>query len=472
MSQTLHEESPELQLGRYQLALSGLGKSLGDPERRKHDAKITRYFNYPVELSVWQRVNSELDGFESVHHRFWWSRHTGKALAILLYHAQYPADLQYRNLRFFAEAVAPHLGACPEILGSHGQMWPSFMTDDGTPVEISWDWGTKNSPPMIRYSVEPIGLHAGTSIDPGNLIAGPAFQERLARSLPTMRLEWFHHFKDFFSMSNVKQGEFDEDIRDHNSSIFYAFDCSETDIIPKVYFFPKWRAKVSGQSNLNVLFQAMRAAPHVTDENFKAGDMFYAFCSSAGSRLLEHEMLAIDLIDPLRSRLKIYFRSRETSFNSVINIMTLGGRIRNPKRCESLVELHRLWNALFGVSDAVDEPLRHVEHRTAGILYNVEFRLGEALPVAKIYLPVRHYSASDEAVICGLNDYFQDGQRGKYMPDYIKAMTTLFTPKSMREGSGVQTYVGCAIRPDGSLRVISYFKPQELAHLLESEAAS
>ncbi|CRG87518.1 hypothetical protein PISL3812_04536 [Talaromyces islandicus] len=425
MAQTLHGESPELQFGRYQFALNGLSTSPGDVERRRNDTRITRYPYYPVELSIWQLVNSELDSFESVHHRFWWSRHTGKALAVLLYNARYPAELQYRNLKFFAEAVAPHLGVSQEILGSDTPIWPSFMTDDGTPVEISWDWGTKNAPPIIRYSVEPIGLHAGTSVDPGNLTAGPAFQAQLARSLPTMRLEWFHHFNDFFGIPKVKEGEFYEDTRDHNSNIFYAFDCSETEIIPKVYFFPKFRAKACRLSNLDVLFQAMRTAPHVTEGNFKAGDIFHVFCSSVSNKRLEYEMLAIDLIDPLRSRLKIYFRSRETTFNSVINIMTLGGRIRSPKLYEGLVDLHGLWNALFGVSAALDQPLREVEHRTSGMLYNVEFRLGDALPVPKIYLPVRHYSTSDEAVIRGLNDYFQGRQKGKYMPDYIKAMSTL-----------------------------------------------
>ncbi|KAJ5519316.1 hypothetical protein N7453_001738 [Penicillium expansum] len=392
MAQTLRDESPEFQFGRCQFASDSLSTLSADLEPREHDTRITRYSYYPVELSIWQRVNSELDSFESVHHRFWWSRHTGKALAVLLYNARYPADLQYWNLKFFAEAVAPQLGVSPEMLGSGTPTWPSFMTDDGTPVELSWDWGTKDAPPMVRYSVEPIGLHAGTSVDPGNLTAGPAFQERLARSLPTMKLEWFNHFKDIFNIPNVKEGEFYEDTRDHNS---------------------------------NVLFQAMRTAPHVTDRNFEAGEIFHDFCSSVGSKLLEHEMLAIDLIDPLKSRLKIYFRSRETTFQSVINIMTLEGRIQNPKLYEGLVDLHRLWTALFGVY-AVDQPLCEVEHRTSGILYNVEFKLGEALPVAKIYLPVRHYSTSDEAVMRGLNDYFQGRQKGKYMPDYIRAMSTLW----------------------------------------------
>lgn len=136
-------------------------------------------------------------------------------------------------------------------------------------------------------------------------------------------------------------------------------------------------------------------------------------------------MLAIDLIDPLESRLKIYFRSRETSFNSVLKIMTLRGRILNPKLDEGIRDLKMLWNTVFEVDDPPDQPLNEVGHRTAGILYNVEFNLGNSNPVAKIYLPVRHYSHSDEAIILGLNKYFEFHGKGKYMKNYIKAMTTL-----------------------------------------------
>ncbi|KAI0468048.1 aromatic prenyltransferase [Xylaria cf. heliscus] len=333
------------------------------------------------------------------------------------------------------------------------------MTDDGTPLELSWDWGTKDGPPTIRYSIEPIGLHAGSSLDPGNVIAGPAFQGELVRSLVDMRLEWFHHFRKFFDVRSDEAG-FVQDAADHNTSIFYAFDLSPTEVTAKVYFFPKMRAQAKGQSNLEVLSQAIQAAPHSTKDNLKAWDMFCDFSSDMSSGALEYEMLAIDLIDPFESRLKIYFRCRETTFNSVINIMTIGGRIKNPKLYQGLEDLRRLWKALFDVdTDTPDKSLRNVGHRTAGILYNIEFRLGEQYPVAKIYLPVRHYANSDEAVIQGLNLYFQHHQRGKYMSNYLKAMRKLFSQKSMEATSGIHTYIGCAIRPNGTLRVVSYFKP-------------
>ncbi|TRX89555.1 hypothetical protein FHL15_009599 [Xylaria flabelliformis] len=402
------------------------------PFEKKPQAKDQGTIQNPedlAELSVWHRVDAELEIFKSTHHQFWWNTHSGKALAILLHAAEYPEHLQHRDLKFFATSVAPYLGVSRETTEGNTLQWPSFMTDDGTPLELSWDWGTKDGPPTIRYSIEPIGLQAGSSIDPGNLIAGPAFQEELDRSLVDMRLEWFQHFKEFFHVRNDKAG-FVQDVADHNTSIFYAFDLSPTEVTAKVYFFPKMRAQAKGQSNLEVLSRAIRAAPYTTKDNLQAWDTFCDFSSDLSSSAIEYEMLAIDLIDPFESRLKIYFRSRETTFNSVVNIMTVGGRITNPKLYQGLEDLRLLWNALFDIdaNTSSQESLPAVGHRTAGILYNVEFRLGETYPVAKIYLPVRHYASSDAAIIRGLNLYFQHHQRGKYMPNYVKAMRKLLNP--------------------------------------------
>ncbi|KAI1138395.1 tryptophan dimethylallyltransferase-domain-containing protein [Hypoxylon sp. FL0543] len=461
MAQAIHENDPHSGFYPLQLALDGFSVATRWNELQTRHEGVRRFPCYPAELSVWQQVNSELKTCENIHHRFWWSRHSGRALAVLLHNARYSPDTQYRDLKFFAEVVAPHLGVSHEPGVERGTSpWQSFMTDDGTPVELSWDWGTKDSPPTIRYSIEPIGLHAGTSLDPHNLAVGSEFQNQLLRYLPEMKLELFRHFISFFN------GHVDHDVEpkgdegDHQSSIFYAFDLAPTEITAKVYFFPKMRARAYNQSNLQVILQAIDSIPGVTSENLEACSVFRDFASDVANKNLEYEMLAIDLIDPKKSRLKVYFRSRDTTFNSVINIMTLGGRLRNSRLYLGLVDLHWLWKALFKAYGSLDQPLGDSTHRTAGILYNVEFRLGDSAPVAKIYLPVRHYSSSDAAVIQGLNDYFQYRQRGRYMPDYVKAMSTLFTAGLMKAQSGVQTYVGCAIRPDGTLRLISYFKPQ------------
>ncbi|KAI0114131.1 tryptophan dimethylallyltransferase-domain-containing protein [Nemania sp. FL0031] len=436
------------------------------------------------ELSAWKQADSSLSR-DDEHHCLWY-QHVGKALGVLLYSADYSPEAQRRSLSFFNQLVAPNLGVFHSTNSGYANSWQSFMTDDGNPVELSWDWGTSDSRPTIRYSIEPIGLQAGTSSDPRNSLAGPIFQDLLKKSLPDIRLEWFDYFKDFFNeggkadisqtdssmiykwydfirnfFSGRKEGQLEylNGLPDHSSSIFYAFDLTETEITAKVYFFPKYRAISSGKSNLEVLVESMKGAPHCTKDNLEALSVFSNFSNDPANKGLEYEMLAIDLIDPFKSRFKIYFRSRETSFESLSNIITLGGRIKSPNMQQGLKDLHCLWNGIFGVNARSTDPLKEVNHRTAGMLYNVEFRMGERLPVAKVYLPVRHYSSTDNAVIRGLDEYFKSHQRGSYMAAYSRTMNTLFGSESLASQAGVQTYVGCTIRPDGALRVVSYFKP-------------
>lgn len=403
------------------------------------------------EFSAWKQVDSNVPDSEDEHRRSWY-QHIGKALGVLLYSADYSPEAQRRSVNFFKQLVAPNLGVFPATNSSLTKAWESFMTDDGTPVELSWDWGTSDSRPTIRYSIEPIGLQAGTSVDPRNLLVGPIFQDRLNQSLPDIRLEWFDYFKDFFDgkekgelpnpnssviykwytffksfFGGRRDGETEvlKDFQDHSSSIFYAFDLTESEITAKVYYFPKYRAISSGKSNLEVLLESMKGAPHSTKDNLEALSVFSNFSNDPASKDLEYEMLAIDLIDPFKSRFKVYFRSRETSFESLCNIITLGGRIKSPNMQKGLEDLHSLWNAIFGVNAPSTDPLKEVNHRTAGMLYNVEFRIGDQFPVAKVYLPVRHYASSDAAVIRGLDEYFKSHQRGSYMAAYSGTMNAL-----------------------------------------------
>ncbi|KAI0193055.1 aromatic prenyltransferase [Xylaria flabelliformis] len=285
------------------------------------------------------------------------------------------------------------------------------MTDDGTPLELSWNWGTWP--------------------DPRNLLAGSVFQDDSNRTLPDMRLESFYYLKDFFDgrteneTSDDKPWILSRSLRDHNSSIFYAFDLTEAVTTAIVYFSPKYRAESMGKSNLEVILQGIKGLPYCTADNLPALPMFSNFSNDAASKELEYEMLAIDLIDPLQWRFKVYFRSRETSFDSLNRIITLGDRIKHTNMQQGLKDLRCLWNAIFGANEPSIHPLKENNHRTAGILYNVDLRIGDQYPVAKVYLPVRHYSTSDDSVINSLDEYLNSHQKSSHMTAYSRAMVKL-----------------------------------------------
>ncbi|KAI5460734.1 aromatic prenyltransferase [Mariannaea sp. PMI_226] len=347
-----------------------------------------------ADLSAWHRNLS-------THGQYWWQRH-GYALAILLAKSSYSHSAQVQILEFFICSLVPWLGGVDE---SGVERWKSFMTDDYNPIELSWDWSTACKPPTIRLSLEPISEHAGTAKDPNNDHASEDFLDAILKVSPDRNMQWFHHFDAYFN-----HGVGNPEGLSHGSKIFWAFNLVEDDLAGKVYFSPLRRGISTDKTNLEVISEAIEAAPTCTPEGLTALYLFQDYVNEQKTKsALEVEALAIDLVDPSQSRLKIYFRSRETSFQSVRNIMSLGGRLINKHTEEhaekGLQNLRRLWDSLFDQYGVPDEaPLSESRHETAGILYYVDFHVGGKMPKVKIYLPVRHYAANDWQVVKARDD--------------------------------------------------------------------
>jgi DMATS type aromatic prenyltransferase len=276
------------------------------------------------------------------------------------------------------------------------------MTDDHNPIELSWDWRTGDKSPKIRFSIEPIGLDAGTSLDPYNQFMVSKFPETLVRLLPQINIEWLSYFQQ-----QLNGEEATGSVEGHSTTGFYAFDLDHGAIVSKAYFFPGFKAKANKRTNFQVIQETIQVAPGSTPDNLRALVKFQRYVDDPTSPPLEMDMLAIDLVDPSESRFKIYFRTRDTSFASIRHTMTLGDRVQQPGIEQGLEDLRRLYYALFGSEEAgeaaEDEELPTNDHRTAGILYNVEFRYGSSNPKVKAYLPVRHYARNEAAVISALS---------------------------------------------------------------------
>ncbi|KAF2202543.1 aromatic prenyltransferase [Delitschia confertaspora ATCC 74209] len=393
---------------------------------------------------------------QNTHSQFWWTA-AGRTLALMLHYAGYCPVAQYQHLLYFANSIAPFLGPARKDEKESVQ-WLSFMTDDGTPIELSWDWGNKRKSPAIRFSIEPVGLDAGTQLDLYNREVGGKFHCTLKETLPNADYEWCDHF--------IKRFCADEDLekisakRKTATQIFYAFDLNGNDIIPKVYFFPGIRAETLGQTTLESISEAVRSAPHCAPDNLEAFSVLEKFFTDSSAGPLELEMLAADLIRPVDSRLKIYFRSRNTRFSSVANIMSLNNAIASESFAKGLQNLRKLWDLVFDRKESDDEPLENTLHRTAGILYYAQFRLGDELPSIKIYLPVRHYAACDGKVVRGLKEFLVESRADDHVMNYEAFLESAFSRSALEEDRGVHTYLGCSINSDGSLKLISYINPQ------------
>ena len=350
----------------------------------------------------------------------YWRTTAGYSLATFLHCAGYSREAQQRHVAFFNDVVAPVMGQKPHN-GSPRGLWPTFMTDDGTPLEISWDWGFDRQQATIRYSIEPIGYEAGSSLDPLNKYASGRFLRNMRDLLPEADWQWSEHFQKEFCVFNESLGYGNET---HKSRFFAAYDLEESGKTMKAYFFPAFKANEIGQSKIDVLSSAITRLPGYTPSEFSAFDLLRDYITANGS--IEVEILAIDCVKPQHGRLKIYVRSRQKSLESVKSIVTLGGTLVSPEMNKSLEEFESLWTSLF--DSTYSDPLwtSSDNHRTGGVLYNFEVRVGSPLPVPKVYIPVRHYARSDEHIMKVLGKYIRESRTDDAMfAGYTKAMTTL-----------------------------------------------
>lgn len=357
---------------------------------------------------AFQRV--ELDAsFHSDNHALSWWRSSGYALSVLLDKAGYPDHAQYQLLKFI-RTVTFSLGSA-HLPGN--QHWKSFMTDDHTPIEVSWDWRTGETLPKIRFSIEPIGPHAGTSLDPDNKEAASRLLDTMAHVLPATHMKWLTHFRQRLTGTEATGSP-----EGHSSKEFYAFDLGEDDIITKAYFFPGFKAKITGQTNVDVILETICSAPLSTPEKLEAFKIFLDYVHDPKTPPLEIDMVAIDVLHPAESRFKIYFRIRDSSFTSIQETMTLGNRLSQPGMGSGLQNLRQLYNNILErdtkeLTDSASPP--NNGHRTAGILYNIDFKYGSKTPKVKAYFPVRHWAKNEEVIISALETHFFRTQPTKFL---------------------------------------------------------
>ncbi|KAK4153857.1 aromatic prenyltransferase, partial [Chaetomidium leptoderma] len=388
-------------------------------------------------------------------HAAMWNMRLGEQLSRLMQMAGYSKDSQAIHRAFFAHNVAPALGPCPDGTTTTAQ-WPSFMTDDHSPVEFSWAWSEKRPTPSVRYSAEPIGWLAGSDADPLNTKAAVGLLGRTLPLAPSLDLHWYRHFLGATTTNTPSR------LHDPLSQTFIAFDLEHDGMVVKYYFVPTLKALSLGKSNLELAEDAILALP--SPPNTKNATGFEVPLRAVTDFIRSHpeplqpavEIVAVDCVDPAQSRIKIYVRSRETTFASVVHMLTLGGSLP-PLSARVRASLEELWCAVFGVEDCRQD-LAGTNHRTAGMLYYYELKAGGAKVGAKVYLPVRHYAKSDDQIARGLSGYL--AKRGKGLEggmSYYDGVAALCSRK--RTGLGFHTYITCAVKGD-ELNINAYFNPQ------------
>ncbi|KAF4415038.1 prenyltransferase [Fusarium acutatum] len=300
----------------------------------------TTFSECPSGPSAWSIASQWLDpGAQSAP---WWKL-IGPQLCLLAQEARYPLEKQFEIILFLYAKVLPRVGP----LNKGGKLnspsrYTSLLTDDGTPFEYTWKWNSSTSSPEIRYCIEAIGSHTGVPTDPyNNLETEKLLTQDLASCVPGLYLTWFHHFAKAFGI-NQRQVASDNP-NAPKASMFVAFEHVLKGVIVKAYFLPSAEAGSGGPPTFETFASAARGV--LTHAAALDAALDYVQNNAMGIDLVP-DMLAVDCVDPTKSRLKLYVSSTETSFASIVSVMTLGGKISNMDR--GIRELELLLSLILG----------------------------------------------------------------------------------------------------------------------------
>ncbi|KAH8890664.1 aromatic prenyltransferase [Thozetella sp. PMI_491] len=406
-------------------------------------------------LPVWESLSRVLPSRDE-DKDFWWAV-IGRQFATMMHEAGYPVKLQYDYLLFHHFTIVPRMGPRPSPSGH--PRYNSFMCDDFSPVEYSWRWDGDR--PDVRFCVEPIGPLAGTAVDPFNQAAMKEMLHSLESSHPEIDATLFWKFAPYLEPQESDAGVPPE----WGSSIYSGFEFLSSGVGVKAYYM--LRSPSRSAAFFNESFTKVMGSIHGTA--LASYELLRSFLAEdPDGKTLNMILLAIDCVAPKDSRVKVYMRTPRTSFNSVMAIMTLGGR-----KAVSLAqrqELKELWYTSLGLDDdfsAADE-LPFNGHYTAGVPFYFDIKPGSMTPEIKGYIPVRHYAKSDAIAADGLCDFLESRGRGEYTSAYQAMLRGFASDEILATRAGVQTFISFSFKRGDGLALSSYLSPQVYSTIQET----
>ena len=424
---------------------------------------------------VAQDVSRQSDDFTS-----WWQA-TGPSLVEMLQNANYDSKSQQAHLRFYSKHLVHRLGFWPLRQGQPNNRWRSFVTDDFSPLEYSWSWNKgPEDAPKVRYTIELIGPAAGSMYDPFNITAAVDTAQEIASNFPDIDLTWFNHFQSSFVDPRLSLPEVDSSrALASPSSVFLAFDLNHSGgIAMKAYLIPL-RAEQTGVSRLTIVSESI----DTLSSPFPSFSVLKTFLSNHTSGLSTSIVgVGVDCIHPSKARLRLYIRSPDTSFQNVVDMLTLEGVLPTLRSAKAFGKFRKLWQNLLSLPPdfpTINE-LLNPSHQTGGILYSFDVKPGNALPEAKIYVPVKHYAKNDWKAFQGLKSFLEEQSKSQWVEGFERVLQSVGSRRRPRATAGseetamgsmewktergMQTYVGVGFEKE-DLALTSYIAPGILGGL-------
>ncbi|KAJ7185512.1 tryptophan dimethylallyltransferase-domain-containing protein [Mycena filopes] len=375
---------------------------------------------------------------------FWWNTVAVPILGFMRRQA-YPEDSVQAYTAFLRDEILPLLGP-----GGQTPPYPSWMTDDHTPVEFSLILG-KPTQSSVRFAVETSALPLSGDRSMATLRRTLEGFTRTLKMEPKFDLTWFDICAEEMILSDEQKTVVCEDRP--VSETFIAFDCGHYSTTAKVYFMPHIRCLASGETPEQMMKRA-------TDR--MGLDKPWAKISQFLSRFLPGDrppidIVAIDCIPETRNRLKIYFRTDLASYAQMECFLTLGGVLTDVDA--GLRNARLMWDA---VTSAGERTERKASYFPAALIY-YELKLGSDFPSSKAYLPVRRYLPNDLVIartVENLGLQLKDG--AAVASGYADLVQKTFAHRDLSTRTGIQTYLTCTVKP-GASDISIYLNPEAFA---------
>ncbi|EEQ32624.1 tryptophan dimethylallyltransferase [Microsporum canis CBS 113480] len=290
-------------------------------------------------LTPFQLLSEILDFTNDDQHDWWQS--TGPMLAKLLQDAGYNSRAQYTHLCIHHKCVVPFLGPYPE---NGKDRWMSILSRFGLPYQLSLNC----SKSVVRFAFEPIGPLSGTKKDPFNSQAIWECLGKLIRLNPSIDLQWFTQLKNDLVLDKdeaelvMEHGLDRGQVRTQNK---LALDLNGSRFEVKLYIYPYLKSVVTGIRIEQLMFNSVRKLNHNQKLTVPLS-ILEEYINSHRNQTLTTRLISCDLVDPSRSRIKIYVAEQSVDWEHLEDIWTLGHRRQDPATINGLKLLRELWDLI------------------------------------------------------------------------------------------------------------------------------
>ncbi|KAF8993099.1 aromatic prenyltransferase [Cyathus striatus] len=379
---------------------------------------------------------------------FWRSLVLGQLKVLLDNSPSYNPERTQGCLDLMNKHVVGALGPQPT---SSLAPWKSYLTDDHSPIEYSLS--IKKGACVVRLAIEPVSSASGTPIDPVNSIAPSRWLSGFKNG-DGGDMEWFTKLSNRLTISAQNNSPL------HPSSCgltqyVFALDLNENPMLKAYIFHDALARQVSsspsewGKQKNMALTEALTSIG--LERPWKKVVTYLDTLSETnpeGSG--QAEFISWDVVEPKKARMKIYVRFSKADLPQLLSHLDLGGTLDKTKQHTREIQsaATELWNIFSredGDSNLVTHDINDQSARTHGVILYYELKLGSDEPVAKFYLPIRHYFASDLR-IAERFDAFLANKKIAAPGWYTSLLSSYCNHRSLDSRTGLQTMLGCAVR--------------------------